>query len=221
MKNYMIKKAVKPVNFAALLSSGVWDDANVAKIDNFREESSCHHPETTLRMLYNNDGIFGRFEVKDRYVRCVAEKFQDPVCLDSCVELFIEPAGNNGYINFEFSGAGVFLSSHIKDSRRTAGGFADYRMLTGKDAAGIVCASTLPRKTDPEITDDLTWELGFFLPFTVFERLGFAAPESQSIWRGNFFKCGDKTSHPHWASWNPVDELNFHLPRCFSEIIFE
>ena len=36
-----------------------------------------------------------------------------------------------------------------------------------------------------------------------------------------FFKCGDKTSHPHWASWNPVDELNFHLPRCFSEIIFE
>ena len=72
----MIKKAVKPVNFAALLSSGVWDDANVAKIDNFRKESSCHHPETTLRMLYNNDGIFGRFEVKDRYVRCVAEKFQ-------------------------------------------------------------------------------------------------------------------------------------------------
>ena len=154
MKSYIIKKAVKPVNFAALLSSGVWDDANVAKIDNIREESSCHHPETTLRMLYNNDGIFGRFEVKDRYVRCVAEKFQDPVCLDSCVELFIEPAGNNGYINFEFSGAGVFLSSHIKDSRRTAGGFADYRMLTGEDAAGIVCASTLPRKTDPEIPQE-------------------------------------------------------------------
>jgi hypothetical protein len=40
-------------------------------------------------------------------------------------------------------------------------------------------------------------------------------------WRGNFFKCAEEISHPHWASWSPVDELNFHLPRCFGTIHFE
>ena len=40
-------------------------------------------------------------------------------------------------------------------------------------------------------------------------------------WRANFYKCGDQTSHPHWAAWSPVDELNFHLPRCFGTIAFE
>ena len=39
-------------------------------------------------------------------------------------------------------------------------------------------------------------------------------------WRGNLYKCGDRTSHPHWAAWSPVDELNFHLPRCFGTLRF-
>ncbi|MEW6117215.1 MAG: carbohydrate-binding family 9-like protein, partial [Nitrospirota bacterium] len=40
-------------------------------------------------------------------------------------------------------------------------------------------------------------------------------------WRANFYKCGDATSHPHWASWAPVEALNFHLPHCFGTICFE
>ena len=23
-------------------------------------------------------------------------------------------------------------------------------------------------------------------------------------WRGNFYKCADESSHPHWASWAPI-----------------
>jgi hypothetical protein len=35
-------------------------------------------------------------------------------------------------------------------------------------------------------------------------------------WRVNAFKCGDETSHPHWASWAPIGEaLNFHQPEYF------
>ena len=40
-------------------------------------------------------------------------------------------------------------------------------------------------------------------------------------WRANFYKCGDATSHPHWASWNPIGEkLSFHKPEYFGEIVF-
>ena len=41
---------------------------------------------------------------------------------------------------------------------------------------------------------------------------------SGQVWRGNFFKCAEDISHPHWAAWSPVDEFNFHLPRCFGAI---
>ena len=43
---------------------------------------------------------------------------------------------------------------------------------------------------------------------------------SGQVWRGNFFKCAEDISHPHWAAWSPVDEFNFHLPRCFGTIQF-
>ena len=40
-------------------------------------------------------------------------------------------------------------------------------------------------------------------------------------WRGNFYKCGDHTSHPHWASWSPIGEqLDFHQPEFFGELRF-
>ncbi len=216
---YVINRAPEGLHCAMLLSSGAWSAANVAEIKNFRPETGPHRPETTLRLLYNEQGILGRFEVQDQYVRCTANHFQAPVCTDSCVEFFIEPAGNQGYINFEFSGSGALLCSHITDPTRTPQGFAAFEMLTESDAEGILSASTLPHYVE-EIPQKITWELGFFIPFAVFERRGFALPHSGSTWRGNFYKCGDKTRYPHWATWNPVDELNFHLPRCYAPIEF-
>jgi len=66
------------------------------------------------------------------------------------------------------------------------------------------------------------WTLRFYIPFAVFENyvgpLGEVAGQS---WRGNFFKCAEDCSHPHWAAWSPVDEFNFHLPRCFGTLRFE
>jgi hypothetical protein len=40
-----------------------------------------------------------------------------------------------------------------------------------------------------------------------------------------FVRCvrtdyAEENSHPHWAAWAPVDEFNFHLPRCFGELRF-
>ena len=39
--------------------------------------------------------------------------------------------------------------------------------------------------------------------------------------RANFYKCGDKTAHPHFLSWNPVGtpSPDFHRPEFFGELI--
>jgi hypothetical protein len=66
------------------------------------------------------------------------------------------------------------------------------------------------------------WLLEFFIPFALLEKyVGPFGHVYNQEWRANFQKCADDTSHPHWASWAPIDELNFHLPHCFGTIRFD
>ena len=39
--------------------------------------------------------------------------------------------------------------------------------------------------------------------------------------RGNCYKCGDRTEHPHYLAWNPVNTLSpdFHRPEFLGEMI--
>jgi hypothetical protein len=80
----------------------------------------------------------------------------------------------------------------------------------------------MPEVVEPEIREPTIWFLEFHIPFALFEKhVGPLGKVGGQTWTANFYKCGDKTSHPHWASWSPVDKLNFHLPRCFGNLVFE
>lgn len=212
----------------------VWGWVDSLAIDRFLPESSDHRPQTRLKMQYSREGIFGLFQVKDRYVRCVHTSFQDLVCKDSCVEVYFQPQPtvipdgqpHAGYINLEMSGNGTLLSYHIRDAERAPGGFRDFDKLTTEDAERILIDSTLPDRVDPEIQDALEWRLAFFLPFDLMEKyLGcFRDPElgvKGQCWGGDAFKCADDSSHPHWASWQPCSEFNFHAPAEFGRFLFE
>ena len=94
--------------------------------------------------------------------------------------------------------------------------------LEVEDIKKVEIAHSLPQVVDPEITGPIEWSIELSVPLAVLEY--FAGPIgvlSGQIWRANFNKCADKTSHPAWATWNPVTELNFHRPWEFGEIVFE
>ena len=81
---------------------------------------------------------------------------------------------------------------------------------------------TLPDLIIEEITEPVEWQLGFFIPFSLMEKyVGSIENLMDQEWKGNFYKCSSGTSHPHWASWSPVDEKNFHLPHCFGILKLE
>ncbi len=200
----------------------VWDRAQALSIDQFRPEGSDHRPQTSLHLLHDGQSVLGLFRVGDRYVRCIHRDYGDPVYRDSCVEFFIQPKPDRGYFNFEFNCGGTFLCHYITDETRVPGGFKEYVNLGAEDVARVQVASSLPKLVEPEIVQPVSWWLAFVIPVRVLEK--FAGPAdglSGQIWRGNAFKCGSGTSHPHWAAWAPVDELNFHQPRCFGELVFE
>lgn len=218
---YLIRRARRPPALDAGFDSDDWRNGLVLNVDQFRPEGSCHRPETRFRLQYDQEGLYGIFSVRDRFVRCVAQKFQDPVCRDSCVEFFVRPATGRGYVNFEFSAVGILLAQHIADCRRRPG-TDDMRPLTKQEVSGIRIFHTLSGRIEQELTEETCYELGFFLPFSIFSGTHASpVPVSRTVWSGNVYKCGDDTSHPHWASWQPIKKVNFHEPDCFGIFEFE
>ena len=219
---YTIQKtrAVPPLDLN--WQNPAWLAAETLEVKNFRPEGSDHRPQTSARLLHDGRGIHGFFQVHDRYVRCVRTGYGSEVWKDSCVEFFAEPKPGAGYFNFEFNCGGAFLCNHIVDPTRTTDGFKQFTRLPESVARLFQVGTSLPRVVDPEIAAPVEWRLQFYIPLAVFEPfIGPLADLSGATWRGNFFKCADESSHPHWAAWSPVAELNFHLPRCFGEMRFE
>ena len=66
-------------------------DAPPLSIEHFHPASSAHRPETRARLVHDSQALYARFDVRDRYVKCLATHYQDMVCNDSCVELFVQP----------------------------------------------------------------------------------------------------------------------------------
>lgn len=199
----------------------LWQPAEILAINQFRPEGSAHRPLTSLRLLHDNHAIYGLFRVQDQYVRCRHGAYGDPVYQDSCVEFFARPKPDAGYFNFEFNCGGAFLCNYITDETKVAGGFRESVRLSADEVKSVRVATSLPSVVEPEIGQPVSWWLIFAIPVPALEQfVGPVGALSGQTWRANAFKCGDETSHPHWASWTPLDERNFHLPRCFGELTF-
>ena len=216
---YTIKKAKQIVNLTSNFEQGAWKDAENLSIAVVRPESSVHHPIINARMLYDDMGIYLRFEVQDRYVLARQTNYQDGVCSDSCVEFFIQPKGRKDYYNFEMNAIGTVLLYNVFDATRTEHGFKDYKKVPFEKVQGMSMATTLHDVIDPEMTEPVDWALAAFIPFSIFDLD--EKVKSGDVWRGNLYKCADKSSHKHWISAFPLTVLNYHLPECFQEISFE
>lgn len=217
-----MRRARRRPELEGLWEGPTWGDVPALSVDHFRPESSAHRPRAECKLLSSEDELFGIFRVVDRYVRCVNTVFQGPVYKDSCVELFVRPKSEAGYFNFEFNCGGALLSYYVLDPTRAPGGFADFVALDAADDARIRRHHSLPRVVEPELLEETAWYLEFAVPFAVLEKYtGALGPVAGSTWRANFYKCADETSHPHWAAWSPVDELNFHAPEQFGSLHFE
>jgi hypothetical protein len=221
-KHYTILRTKKTPKGQCLWEGSVWEKANTLAVDCFLPESSAHHPQTFCRLLYTQDRIYGIFRVEDRFVRCTHTGFQEEVYKDSCVEFFVQPKEGSGYFNFEFNCGGALCASYVTDPERIAIRVKEFLPLTADDDRQILRYTGLPKIIEPEIETAIVWYLEFSIPFIVLEKYaGLLGKIKGQRWRANFYKCGDETSHPHWASWSPLAARNFHAPASFGSICFE
>jgi hypothetical protein len=183
-------------------------------------EKPDHFPKTEVKIAYDDLAIYVKFRVEDRYVRSIVTTHQGSVCGDSCVEFFFTPGSDvsKGYFNLEMNGGGTMLF-HFNPGLKK-----EKIEILKSDCDKIAKTHSLPGMIDSEIQEPVTWTVEYAIPIALLgSYCQVSTPKSHALWRANFYKCADKTSHPHWLTWAPVDypKPNFHLPQSFGVLEFE
>jgi len=224
----MLSHNVPRVNDVAPEREGQWDGpawggVPALGIESFHPRSSDHRPGSRLKLLHDGRSLFAFFAVDDRYVRSRHTDYDSDTYKDSCVELFVQPAGRTGYFAFEVNCGGAFSLRYIEDPTRTANRFAKWTRVDWAQSQRIAVARSMPAVVEPERAGAVRWWVEIAWPVDVMEPYcGPLGSLGGQVWRANAFKCADETSHPHWASWSPIGEaLNFHAPEYFGTLAFE
>jgi len=226
--NYVVEKVTTGPALDSGWESADWKNVKSLAIANFLTDPklkvSDHRPQTMVKLVYDDRGVYALFQAADKYVKCVNTNFQSATCDDSCVEFFIRPkpsAGpeQGGYFNFEINCGGAVKCRYTKIDKN------DRKISTHpidrQDRDSLKVFHSLPATVDPEIEKETVWTIGLFAPFEFLERyVGPLGDRGGQQWRVNFYKCGNKTSHPHYGAWAPVDVPDFHTPRCFGTLEF-
>ena len=130
---------------------------------------------------------------------------------DSCCEFFVTDPYDGTYYNFELTCIGSLLSSKRKSR-------LDSVLLEKEDVARVIRHSSLAHE-ETEISDRIfSWTVAMLIPYDL---IGIDRDNVPVSVRGNFYKCGDLTAHPHFLSWNPIGtpKPDFHRPEYFGELI--
>lgn len=216
---YEVNKLDAPLELDADWDKTPWNSIATLSLENYMGEKPDHLPKVEAKVAYEDAAIFVIFRVQDNYVRAVRRNHQDGVFKDSCVEFFFSPAENSegGYFNLEMNCGGTMLFHHQSSNRENKVNISE------ADVARVEVAHSLPKIVSPEIQEPTTWTVEYRIPFAILEQYhAMAPPVAGSVWKGNFYKCADETSHPHWLTWSPIDfpKPNFHLPAFFGTLRF-
>lgn len=174
-----------------------------------------YRPYAQAKLCFIKDkGFIAELMCRESSPRAIYVEQNKNVCEDSCLEFFANFAPQieaSGYVNFEGNANGSLLCCYGRDisSRHTIA------------EMGIVHPKAEPFKTQSE------WGYRVFIPLSLIKEIyGIDSYKSGDLIRGNFFKCGDKTEYPHFASYTVIDPLvitrpSFHQPAYFADMIIE
>lgn len=212
VKEIIADKNVTLVQVSELLE----EQTELQSIDLINWDTFQYQPEVKFRIAHANNQIWLKYYVTEENILAQVEGVNGSVSGDSCVEFFFDPRADGNYYNFEFSCIGM---PHLAyGPRRGERKFVDEEEIKKQ----IAVVSSLGNEPFAERTGGHSWEMTLVIPASVL-----VADEGIRLkglkTRANFYKCGDKTSQPHYLSWNSVgtEKPDFHRPEYFGTLVFE
>lgn len=206
---------MKNIHIPLLDSPDALEGQKMHAVDILNWDEYPYQPEVKFKIGRTKHALLIHFYVQEQSVRAVNTEPNQPVYQDSCVEFFVQPVSDGPYMNFEFNAIGTCLSQIGKDR-------SSREFLPADKIREIITISSLGTEPFEERKDISKWDLQVEIPLTFL--FGEKEPDlTGKHIRGNFYKCGDKLSEPHYLSWNAieVDHPDFHRPEFFGVLEFQ
>lgn len=180
-------------------------------IDNINWPDTALEGLAQFKIAYNQHFLALHFNVKEPTALAQYTENNSPVYEDSCVEFFIETSVGC-YYNFEFNCIGTVLAE--KGSGRNG-----RSKLSIEQLETVITHPSLGRQTFEETNGPIHWSLDCLIPLELIDRQ--SSLQGTQL-RGNFYKCADRSSHPHYLSWNRIEteKPDFHRPEFFGLLNF-
>jgi len=189
-------------------------NASFQLVDTVNWPAFPYKPEVKFKMAYCQDSIFLKFYVSEENILAHVTKINGDVCTDSCVEFFISLGRDNTYYNFEFNCIGVPHVEYGQKGKRI--------QVDPEVVRKVRVKSSLGDQPFSEKRGGHQWQMMIVIPkgcFCFDKDLNFKGLRAKA----NFYKCGDKTSVPHYVTWNPVKTPgpDYHQPSFFGDLLFQ
>lgn len=184
-------------------------------VETINWEEYPYKPEVTVQIAYNEQELFLQYRVKEQAVKAEITENNGKVWTDSCVEFFLSPQGNDEYYNLEVNCIGTALLGFRKKGSPAT--HAPNELIES-----IRRISTLGDEPFAERKEETEWEITMAIPWGVFFKHTLKPAQGKKM-RGNFYKCGDDLSIPHFVSWTKIktEKPSFHNPEFFGGLEFE
>lgn len=215
MIQYVIRKLTDnqiPAESGIKQLFGIPAPLNEAPINHFPWDVNGYRPQSGAFVGWDDTGLHVWLYALETDLRAEVTAFCGRVCSDSCLEFFFQPDPDHSdlYVNYECSPRPcVYLATGASGHNR-------------KEPA------SLPSGLEP--VSAIVPGHGWCVRYTVTsswlrEAFGVQLTSGYKM-RGNFFKCGNLTAHPHYGVWSPIDvqvhpKPDFHLSEYFSELLLE
>lgn len=187
-----------------------WNRVPSVAIACYPWDENGFRPASAAAVCFVKDrGLIARLHSHEQTPLAVNRMPNSPVYEDSCLEFFLQKEKDGPYINFETNSTGALLCA-IGKNRYDRVFLSDkgYPLpvvtpFTGEDNKGRFWGVTV------EIPENL-----------LIAAFG-CAPREGTAFRGNFYKCGDKTPLPHYGCWSPIrtQSPDFHQEEYFGDLI--
>lgn len=171
-------------------------------------------PVTTVDIAYTDTGLYLRFRSRGKSLKARYTEDGSPVHKDSCVEAFLRLPDRDRYYNLEFNCIGTadcgYRLSREENLPFTPQQYALIERSTS-ERHGLIFERPIGIH-DFVVSIKIDYKV-----FGIRDRT-----ELPEYLLGNFYKCGDDTPMPHFASWMPIDtrEPDFHRPEFFVPLYF-
>ena len=218
MNNKLIINRIEPVADAASVP-GAFAAAEVPyhTLDALNwPDSYPYKPDVRFAAAHTSDAVLLHFKVREQSVLAHCSSDRESVWQDSCVEFFLSPEPGDGlYYNFEFNCIGRMYACVGPDRNSR-------QFLPESAYAAIKRASSLGETAFEERLGECEWDLSAIVPVSCLVRHDIASLDGLQM-SGNFYKCGDHLSVPHFVSYAPINvpKPDFHRPDCFCKLVFE